>query len=141
MVTEQFDAAGLKCAFHKWPGHCVIHTVLSREWTFSSRKSNLLDKCTAFRYVLRMQTLSVNEFRAHLKKVADLAISEHEPVRVTRRNNGNFILISEEDWNSEQETLYVLQNQSLMKQIWESSKMELPSKTLTQDQVHAEFDV
>ncbi|MEI6789758.1 MAG: type II toxin-antitoxin system Phd/YefM family antitoxin [Myxococcaceae bacterium] len=88
-----------------------------------------------------MQTLSVNEFRAHLKEVADSAISQHEPIRITRRNNGNFVLISEEDWNAEQETLYVLQNRSLMKQIFNSSKTVLPSKKLTQEELHAEFDV
>ena len=86
-----------------------------------------------------MQTLSVNEFRSNLKKVADAAISQHEPIRITRRNNGNFVLISEEDWNAEQETLYVLQNQKLMKQILHSAAS--PSKKLSQEELHAEFDV
>lgn len=64
--------------------------------------------------------ISVNEFRANIKTYVDTAISNHEPLKVSRRNGGNFIVMSLEDFEREQETLYVLQNKSLMKQIAES---------------------
>ena len=35
-------------------------------------------------------------------------------------NGEDFVVVSAEDWSREQETLYVLQNQSLMQQIAES---------------------
>ena len=67
-----------------------------------------------------MQELSVNKFRSHLKETVDHIIDAHEPLRITRRKGRDFIIISAEDWEREQETLYVLQNSSLMKQIVES---------------------
>ena len=67
-----------------------------------------------------MRELSVNKFRANLKSYVDQSISDHEPLRVRRRAGRDFIVISAEDWEREQETLYVFQNSSLMKQIAES---------------------
>ncbi|MEJ2201251.1 MAG: type II toxin-antitoxin system Phd/YefM family antitoxin [Desulfuromonadaceae bacterium] len=69
-----------------------------------------------------MKTVSVNQFRAKMKDFVEQAASEHEPLKVTRRSGGDFIVISAEDWERDQETLYVLQNSSLMKQISESAR-------------------
>lgn len=41
----------------------------------------------------------------------------HVPLRVKRRGDRNFVIVSAVDWEREQETLYVLQNKSLMVQI------------------------
>ncbi|MDC0598662.1 type II toxin-antitoxin system Phd/YefM family antitoxin [Gammaproteobacteria bacterium] len=68
-----------------------------------------------------MNSVSVNRFRDNLKSFVEQAISEHEPIKVTRRAGEDFIVMSADDWEREQETLYVLQNDSLMKQIAESS--------------------
>ena len=67
-----------------------------------------------------MRQIAVNQFRSTLKASVEAVIRDHEPLRVTRRAGEDFVVISAEDWESEQETLYVLQNQSLMKQIAES---------------------
>jgi antitoxin YefM len=67
-----------------------------------------------------MQSISVNQFRDHLKTYIDRSISNHEPVKVTRRGGEDFVVMSYADWQQEQETLYVLQNQSLMQQIAQS---------------------
>ncbi|KAA3604717.1 MAG: type II toxin-antitoxin system Phd/YefM family antitoxin [Calditrichaeota bacterium] len=69
-----------------------------------------------------MVELSVNKFRSNLKSFVDQAIEEHTPIRVSRRKGEDFVVMSAEDWEREQETLYVLQNSSLMKQIEESVK-------------------
>ena len=69
-----------------------------------------------------MIELSINKFRSNLKRFVDQAIDEHEPVKVTRKTGRDFIVIGAEDWEREQETLYVLQNSSLVKQISESLK-------------------
>ena len=69
-----------------------------------------------------MIQLSVNKFRSNLKTFVDQSINDHIPLRVRRRIGRDFIVMSAEDWEREQETLYVLQNSSLMKQINESSK-------------------
>lgn len=55
-----------------------------------------------------------------LKESVERVISQHQPLKVTRRNSDDFVVISAEDWEREQETLYVLQNQSLIQQIAKS---------------------
>jgi len=69
-----------------------------------------------------METVSVNQFRSNMKTYVEQAAGEHVPLKVTRRSGGDFIVISAEDWERDQETLYVLQNSSLMKQISESAR-------------------
>ncbi|MCC4308093.1 type II toxin-antitoxin system Phd/YefM family antitoxin [Alcanivorax marinus] len=69
-----------------------------------------------------MDTVSVNKFRDNLKKLVEQSLSKHEPLRVTRRSGEDFVVLSAADWEREQETLYVLQNSSLMHQLAESSK-------------------
>ncbi len=69
-----------------------------------------------------METVSVNQFRSNMKDFVEQAASEHEPLKVTRRRGGDFVVISAEDWERDQETLFVLQNSSLMKQISESAR-------------------
>ena len=67
-----------------------------------------------------MIELSVNKFRANIKNFVDKVIEEHQAIRITRRSGKDFIVISAEDWESEQETLYVLRNNSLISQVAES---------------------
>jgi antitoxin YefM len=69
-----------------------------------------------------MDSISVNQFREKLKHCVERVIQEHQPLKVTRRNGEDFVVISAEDWERERETLYVLQNQSLMQQIAESQE-------------------
>lgn len=69
-----------------------------------------------------MDTVSVNKFRDGLREHVDKAISEHEPLKVTRRNGADFVVVGAEDWEREQETLHVLGNRSLMEQIARSAK-------------------
>ena len=69
---------------------------------------------------IKVDSISVNQFREKLKHCVERVIQEHQPLKVTRRNGENFVVVSAEDWERERETLYVLQNQSLMQQIAES---------------------
>ena len=68
-----------------------------------------------------MDTISVNQFRDNLKAFVEKVVDLHAPLKVTRRGGEAFVVMSAEDWEREQETLYVLQNSSLMKQIAESA--------------------
>jgi antitoxin YefM len=67
-----------------------------------------------------MNSISVNQFRDNLKTYVEQTVSEHEPIKVTRRAGDDFIIMSADDWEREQETLHILQSSSLMKQIAES---------------------
>ena len=64
-----------------------------------------------------IESISVNHFRSNLKAYVEQVAHNHTPVKVTRRAGEDFIVISADDWEREQETLYVLQNSSLMQQI------------------------
>ncbi len=70
--------------------------------------------------VTLMDTVSVNQFRDKLKTFVEQVVTNHTPIKVTRRAGEAFVVMSAEDWEREQETLYVLQNTSLMKQISDS---------------------
>jgi antitoxin YefM len=67
-----------------------------------------------------VDSISVNQFRGKLKHCVEKVIQEHQPLKVTRRNGEDFVVISADDWERERETLYVLQNKSLIQQIAES---------------------
>ncbi|TDI73206.1 MAG: type II toxin-antitoxin system prevent-host-death family antitoxin [Bacteroidetes bacterium] len=64
-----------------------------------------------------MESISVNRFRENLRKSVEKVVKDHAPLKVTRRNGEDFIVMSVVDWDREQETLYILQNNELMKQI------------------------
>ena len=69
-----------------------------------------------------MDTVSVNKFRDNLKNFVEQVAHQHLPLKVTRRSGEDFVVIGAEDWEREQETLYVLLNSSLMQQIADSSR-------------------
>ena len=64
-----------------------------------------------------MDSVSVNKFRDNLKSFVEQVVTGHLPLKVTRRSGDDFVVVSAEDWEREQETLYVLQNNDLMRQI------------------------
>ena len=69
-----------------------------------------------------MRQIAINEFRKTLRAAVERVVQDHESLRVTRRSQEAFIVMSEAGWEREQETLHVLQNQPLMQQIVESMK-------------------
>ena len=67
-----------------------------------------------------MDSVSVNKFRDNLKSLVEQVVTEHVPLKVTRRGGDDFVVVSADDWEREQETLFVLQNNQLMRQIADS---------------------
>jgi prevent-host-death family protein len=53
-----------------------------------------------------MTTISATKARSQLYSLIDEANDSHEPIQITGKR-GNAILLSESDWNSIQETLYL----------------------------------
>ncbi len=70
-----------------------------------------------------MKTLTASEARSNLYRLLDEAAASHEPVQITGKRN-NVVLVSEEDWNAVQETLYLLSVPGMRKSIREG--METP---------------
>jgi antitoxin YefM len=54
-----------------------------------------------------MTTIKATEARAKLFELLNWAAKSHEQIRITGKRS-NAVLISEEDWRSIQETLYLL---------------------------------
>jgi len=75
-----------------------------------------------------MNSISVNKFRDNLKTYVEQVVTEHLPLKVTRRSGDDFVVLSADDWEREQETLYILQNNDLMKQIAASAATNAKNK-------------
>jgi len=54
-----------------------------------------------------MSTFTASEARAKLYRLIDEAAESHVPIRITGKRN-NAVLVSEKDWASVQETIYLL---------------------------------
>ena len=54
-----------------------------------------------------MTSIPVTQARANLYQLVDDASTTHEPVHITGKRS-SAVLVSEEDWRSVQETLYLL---------------------------------
>lgn len=57
-----------------------------------------------------MQPISYTHARQNLAATMDKVIQDHEPVVITRGNAGAVVMLSLEDYNSMQETAYLLGN-------------------------------
>jgi antitoxin YefM len=54
-----------------------------------------------------MTTFKATDARAKLYRLIDETTTSHEPILITGKR-GNAVLVSEDDWRSIQETLYLL---------------------------------
>ena len=54
-----------------------------------------------------MTTLTTSQARARLFQLVDAAVISHKPVQITGRRS-SVVLVSSEDWDAIQETLYLL---------------------------------
>jgi len=54
-----------------------------------------------------MTTINVTEARAKLYRLIDKTAESHKPVIISGKR-GNAVLVSEEDWNDIQETLFLI---------------------------------
>jgi antitoxin YefM len=68
-----------------------------------------------------MKTITVTNARSSLYKLIDDAATVHEPIHITGKR-ANAVLISEDDWRSIQETLYLLSIPGMRESIVEGLK-------------------
>ncbi len=55
-----------------------------------------------------MDTLSYSAFRGNLSKTLDKVNEDHKPILITRQNGKPAVVISLEDFNSYEETAYLM---------------------------------
>ena len=68
-----------------------------------------------------MNTISATEAQNKIISLMDEIAEEHKPVKITGENS-NAVLLSEEDWNAIQETLYLLSIPNMRESIIEGMK-------------------
>ncbi|GIU52745.1 hypothetical protein TUM4438_46150 [Shewanella sairae] len=67
-----------------------------------------------------MSVYSFTDVRQNLKLVCDQVVSDCEPVVIHRRDAENVVMLSEAEFNSWKETLYLLTNPINAKRLFES---------------------
>ena len=79
-----------------------------------------------------MTTFNATEARAKLYSLIDEAAATHQPITITGKR-GNAVLLSEEDWNAINETLFLLSIPGMRESIREGmdSKLDDASKKLS----------
>ncbi len=60
--------------------------------------------------MVSMNSLSSSEARANLKAVMDKVVADRAPIAITRQRGEGVVMISQSEWNSIEETLYLLQS-------------------------------
>ncbi len=70
--------------------------------------------------ILIMNAITYTTARENLAKTMQQVCEDHDPVIITRRNNKAVIMISLEDYDSLNETAYLLQNPTNAKRLLDS---------------------
>ncbi len=63
------------------------------------------------------KTISYSDAREHLKTYLDYTIQNNDPIFITRKNGGDAVLMSKNDYNSIEETLYLLSSEKNRKHL------------------------
>ncbi len=71
-----------------------------------------------------MSVMNASDARSNLYRLIDQTNESHEPVIISGKRN-NAVLLSEEDWNSIQETLFLVSIPGMKESIIESMKEPL----------------
>ncbi len=71
-----------------------------------------------------LTTISASEARDKLDSLMDEAMDTHQPITITGKC-GNAILVSEEDWNAVQKTLFLLSVPGIRESIKEGMEEDL----------------
>jgi len=67
-----------------------------------------------------VSSIPIDKFKNNIQDFIQQVINQHIPLKITDQNGGEFIIVSAEDWEQQQETLFVLQNSQIMEQITRS---------------------
>lgn len=67
-----------------------------------------------------MQTFSTSDARANLKAVMDKVVADKAPIAIARQKGEGVVMISQSEWDSIEETLYLLRSPANAKRLLES---------------------
>lgn len=80
-----------------------------------------------------MRTLSYSSLRSNLSSALQDVNEDHEPIIITRKNGPSSVLMSLEDFNSYQETDYLLSNPKNAERLMRSIKEVEAGQTTKRD--------
>jgi antitoxin YefM len=84
------------------------------------------------------ETLSLSYVKAHLSEIADRVEGQHDRVVVTRKGRPAAVLVSPDDLESLEETLAVLSDPGLMRQVREGeAELERGEKGVSLEELRA----
>jgi antitoxin YefM len=81
-----------------------------------------------------MQSISYTDARDHLKELIDTVNRQQEAVRIVRRDGRNAVLLSEDDYDSLQETLHLLSSPVNATRL-EAARARGPSESIPWEEV------
>lgn len=84
-----------------------------------------------------METTSLSELKSHLSEYADRAEREHEQFSVTRNGRKAVVLVSSDEWESLQETLFWLSQPSIRDDLAEAEADVAHGRTYDEAAVRA----
>ena len=67
-----------------------------------------------------MKALSYSALRSNLAKTMEKVCDDHEPIIITRKSEGAVVMLSLEDYESLEETTYLLRSPKNVKRLLES---------------------
>ena len=67
-----------------------------------------------------MDIVSYSETRANLKAIMDRVVNDHVPIAITRQRGKPVVMVDLDDWNSIQETMYLLSSPTNAKRLMDS---------------------
>jgi antitoxin YefM len=86
-----------------------------------------------------MKSVALSEAKDRLSALVDEAAREHEIIRITRHGHGAAVLISEDDLESLQETVFWLSQPGIRDDLRESASAGETGETVGGDEIRARF--
>jgi len=83
--------------------------------------------------VIIMKALSYTALRNTLAKTMEKVCEDHEPIVITRKSEGAVVMLSLEDYESLEETTYLLRSPKNVKRLFESISQLEAGKGLEKD--------
>jgi len=89
--------------------------------------------------ILYMTTLPLAEVRANLSKLVEEAVRTHQRIEVTRQGRRAAVILSADDFDSIMETLAILSDQELMREVREAEAEAENGEIYTLEEVTEEM--
>ena len=86
--------------------------------------------CT-IKKVINMDTISYSSFRSQLASILDKVSDNHKPVMITRQNGKPAVVISLEDFQSYEETSYLMSSPKNAERLNQAIKQVKSGQTVT----------